>query len=131
MFSFLQARTHCQDSNQQPTAFIRPLCCLSSDLFGRKFALKHTTSTAASYTVACTFCACTRSGGASLMPVIQNMKTGNEGTECIEKQSTHHRVPTVGPVCFRFYMPILSSQKKFFCELRKEKKLFKSAGHKK
>ena len=28
------------------------------------------------------------SGGASLVPVIQNMKTGNDGTECIEKQTS-------------------------------------------
>ena len=48
------------DSNQQPTAFIRPLRCLLSDPFGRKVALKHTASTTANYTVAYTFCTCTR-----------------------------------------------------------------------
>ena len=32
----------------------------SSDLFGRKVALKHTALTAANYKVACTFCACAR-----------------------------------------------------------------------
>ena len=35
------------------------------------------------------FCASVRSGGASSVPVMQNMKTG---TECIEKQSAHQRV---------------------------------------
>ena len=96
MFFFLlrelniKAPTHRPDSNQQPTALIRPPCCLLSDPFGRKVALKHTSSTAANYTVACTFCACARLSGASLMPVMQNRKTGNEGTECIEKQSAHH-----------------------------------------
>ena len=83
-----KAPTHRPDSNQQPTAFIWPLHCLSSDPFGTKVALKDTASTAASYTVACTLCACARSGGTSLMPVIQIMKTGNDRTECIEKQST-------------------------------------------
>ena len=31
-------------------------------------------------------------GGARLVPVIQNMKTGNDGTVCIEKQNAHHKV---------------------------------------
>ena len=53
----LNAPTHRPDSNQQPTAFIRPLRCLSSDPFG-------------DYMVACTFWTCARSGGASLGPVI-------------------------------------------------------------
>ena len=53
----------------------------------QKVALKHTTLKAANYTVVGMFCACTRLGGASLVPVIQNMKTGNDGTECMEKQA--------------------------------------------
>ena len=70
----LKAPTHRPDSNQQPAVFIRPLHCLSSDPFGRKVALKHTTSTAANYIIECMFCAYTISGGASLVPVIKNMK---------------------------------------------------------
>ena len=46
--------------NQQPTAFIRPLCCLSSNPFGRKVALNTPLRHAASSTVACMFCACAR-----------------------------------------------------------------------
>ena len=53
----IKAPTHRPDSNQQPTAFIRPLCCLLSDLFGRKVALNTPLRRAASSTVACTFCA--------------------------------------------------------------------------
>ena len=34
----LKAPTHRPDSNKRPAAFIRPLRCLSSDLFGRKVA---------------------------------------------------------------------------------------------
>ena len=73
-----------QDSNQRGTAFIRLLRCLSSDLFGRKDALNTLLQLAANSTVVCTFCACARcskpAGGASLVPVLQNMKTGNDGT---------------------------------------------------
>ena len=29
----------------------------------------------------------------SLVPVLQNMKTGNDGTECIEKQCAHNILP--------------------------------------
>ena len=83
-----KASTHLPDSNRQPTALIRPLCCLSSDPFGRKVALKHTKSMAANYRIACAFYACSRPGCTSLMPVIQNMKTGND----LEKQSGHLRV---------------------------------------
>ena len=88
----VKAPTLRPDSNQQPAAFIRPLCCLSSDPFGRKLALKHTASKAANYTGVRTLCACARLGGASLVAVIQNMKAGNDGTKCIEKQSARHRV---------------------------------------
>ena len=42
--------------------------------------------TAANSTAARTFCAC-------LVPLIQNMKTGNDGTECKEKQSAHSIPP--------------------------------------
>ena len=56
----LKAPTHCQDSNQQPTAFIRPLYCLSSDPFGRKVALNTPLQHTAYSTVACTFCACAK-----------------------------------------------------------------------
>ena len=33
--------THSPDSNQWPTVYIQPLCCLLSDPFGRKVALRH------------------------------------------------------------------------------------------
>ena len=57
---WLKAPTHRPDSNLQPTAFIRPLCCLSSDPFSWKAALNTTLRRAASSTVACTFCTCVR-----------------------------------------------------------------------
>ena len=145
-----KAPTHRPDSNQQPTAFIRPLCCLLSDPFGRKVALNTPLRRAANSTVACTLCACARCNKqvalvykidagwevyahslyfrsklnltvsdknsciqnmqwditkqtllgvswtdmtASLVRVLQNMKTGNDGTECAEKQSTHSIPP--------------------------------------
>ena len=56
----LKAPTHRPDSNQQPAAFIQPLCCLLSDLFSRKVALNAPLRRAASAIVACTFCACMR-----------------------------------------------------------------------
>ena len=56
----VKAPTHCPDSNQQPTAFIRPLCCLLFDPFGRKVALNTPLRRAVSSTAVCTFCACTR-----------------------------------------------------------------------
>ena len=56
----LKAPTHRPDSNQQPTAVVRPLCCLSSDPFSWKAALNTLLRRAASSTVACMFCACTR-----------------------------------------------------------------------
>ena len=55
-----KAPTHHPDSNQQPTAFIRPLCCLLSDPFGRKVAFNTPLWCAVSSTVVCMFCACTR-----------------------------------------------------------------------
>ena len=53
----IKAPTHHPDANQQPTAFIRPLCCLLSDPFGRKVALNTLLRHGASSTVARTFCA--------------------------------------------------------------------------
>ena len=41
----IKASTHHPGSNQQPTAFIQPLCCLSSDPLGRKSCTDHTAST--------------------------------------------------------------------------------------
>ena len=49
-----KAPTHC------PNCLIRPLCCLLSDLFGRKVALNTSFRCAPSSTVACTFCACAK-----------------------------------------------------------------------
>ena len=37
----------------------------------------------------------------SLVPVLQNMKTGNDGTECIEKQSAHSIPPLPHTVLIR------------------------------
>ena len=54
----LKAPTHRPDSNQQPTAFIRPLCCLSSNLFGRKIALNTPLRRADNSTAACALCTC-------------------------------------------------------------------------
>ena len=107
----IKAPTHRPDSNQQPTAFVQSLCCLSSDPFGRRVAL-NTTSTAANHTVVCTFWTCARLGSASLMPVIQNMRTGNDRTQCIEKHSAHrrvqraHRIPPLPPHWFTSTLPI-------------------------
>ena len=53
----LKAPTHHPDSNQQPTAFIRPLSCILSDLFGRKVALNTQFRCAANSTVVYMFCA--------------------------------------------------------------------------
>ena len=76
-----KAATHHPDSNQQPAAFIQPLRRGSSDPFSRKVALNTPLRRAANSKVVCTFCACPRlAGGASLVPVLQNMKTGNDGT---------------------------------------------------
>ena len=57
----LMTPIHRPDSNQRPPAFIRLLCCVSSEPFSRKVALKQTASATAT------------SGGSSLMPVLQNM----------------------------------------------------------
>ena len=41
----LKAPAHCADVQLPYRTTLRPLCCLLSDLFGRKVALKHTAST--------------------------------------------------------------------------------------
>ena len=56
----LKAPTHQPDVQLPYPTTLRPLCCLSSDPFGRKLALNTPIRRAASSTVACTFCAGTR-----------------------------------------------------------------------
>ena len=45
----------------------------------------------------------------SLVPVLQNMKTGNDGTECLEKQSAHSIPPSHTPRWFASTPPIRES----------------------
>ena len=78
----IKAPTHRPDSNQWPTAFIRPVHCLSSDQF--KSWLNILLRCAANSTVAWW-----HKSHAS----IQNIKTGNDETACIEKQSAHSIPP--------------------------------------
>ena len=56
-YSLLSSCKGRPDSDIQPAAFIRPLCCLLSDPFSRNVALNTPLQRAASSTVACTFCA--------------------------------------------------------------------------
>ena len=87
----IKAPTHCPDSNQQPTAFIRPLCCLLSDLFGRKVALNTPLRHAASSTVVCTFCACARCN--KWVALHENRKWGN-GVHRKTKRTQYSAPPT-------------------------------------
>ena len=56
----IKALTRHPDSNQQPTACIRSLRCLSSDPFARKIALNIPLNCAANSTIVCTLCTCVR-----------------------------------------------------------------------
>ena len=143
--SRFKAPTHRPDSNQHPTAFIRPLCCLWP--VRQKSCIEHTASTccqlhSSNKWVVLVYkkdtgqevyahnsrskqnltisnknsCILNMQPGitkqtqinsswlditASLVPVLQNMKTGNDGTECVEKQSAHSIPPFPHTVLIR------------------------------
>ena len=97
----LKAPAQCPDWNQQPTAFIRPLCCILSDPFVRKVALNTPLRWAASSTVACTFCACAR---CSKQVALHENRKWRNGVHRKTKRTVFH--PSHTPRWFASTLPI-------------------------